>query len=126
MIARDEGRINRSHCLSACVGFKTLGGQTRSPPRDPTVVSSGVRKQGPHVGVSFLILGSVAQPAERQWEVRGVFMHRSEKGVGEFEIAFFIAGKTELGSHASKPMLLKAVGKRGDRLVREFDRTLRV
>jgi hypothetical protein len=46
--------------------------------------------------------------------------------VGELEIAFFIAGKTELVSHAGKPMLLKAGGKRGDRLVRKFDRPLRV
>ena len=46
--------------------------------------------------------------------------------MGELEIAFFIAGKTELVSHADKPMLLKAGGKRGDRLVRKFDRPLRV
>ena len=40
MIARDEGRINGSHCLSACVGLEPFSGQTRSPPRDPTVVGS--------------------------------------------------------------------------------------
>jgi hypothetical protein len=53
-------------------------------------------------------------------------MHRPEKGMGELEIAFFIAEESELVSHASKPMLLKAGGKRGDRLVRKFDRPLRV
>ena len=126
MVARDEGRVNRSHRLSACVGFEPLNDQTRSPPRDPTVVGRRVREQSPHVGVSFLIRGSVAQPTESQCEVRGIFMHRSEKGLGELEIAFFIAGKSELVSHAGKPMLLKAGGKRGDRLVRKFDRPLRV
>ena len=51
-------------------------------------------------------------------------MHRSEKGVGEFEIPFFIAGESELVSHAGKPHAnLKARRKRGDRLVRKFDRT---
>src|SRR5258707_3326144 len=116
MIARDEGRVNGSHRLSAGVGVEPLGGQTRSPPRSPTVVGSGVREQSPQVGVSFLIRGSVAQPTESQCEVGGVFMHRSEKSVGELEIAFFIAGKSELVSHAGKPTLLKAGGKRGDRL----------
>src|SRR4029077_1346239 len=104
MIARDEGRIKSSHCLSACVGLEPFGDQTRSPPRDPTVVGSGVREQGAHVGVSFLIRGSVTQPTENQCEVRGVFMHRSEKGMGEVKIAFFIAGEPELVSHAGKPM----------------------
>ena len=53
-------------------------------------------------------------------------MHRSEKGVGEVEIAFFVAGEPELVSHACKPMLLKARRKRGDRLVRKLDRPLGV
>src|SRR5580700_1400801 len=53
-------------------------------------------------------------------------MHRSEKGVGELEIAFLIAGESELVSHAGKPMLLKARRKRGDRLVRKLDRPLGV
>src|SRR3984957_18277691 len=53
-------------------------------------------------------------------------MHRSEKGVDEVETAFFTAGEPELVSHAGKPMLLKAGGKRGDRLVRKFDRPLSV
>src|ERR1700733_13878689 len=126
MIARDEGRIKCFHCLSACGGFKPFSSQTRSPPRYPTVVGSGVREQGPHVGVSVLIRGGVAQPTESQCEVRGVFMHRSEKGVGELEIAFFVAEESELVSYASEPMLLKAGGKRGDRLIRKFDRQLRV
>src|ERR1700729_3554826 len=115
MIARDEGGINSSHRLSACVRLEPFSGQTRSPPRDPTVVGSGVREQSLHVGVSFLIRGSITQPTESQCEVRGVFMHRSEKGLGEVEIAFFIAGEPELVSHAGEPMLLKAGGKRGDR-----------
>ena len=83
--------LTLSHRLSAGVGFELFSGQTRSPIRSPTVVGRGVREQGPHVGVSFLMRGSVAQPTEGQCEVRGVFMHRSEKGMGEFEIASFFA-----------------------------------
>src|ERR1700727_2646393 len=119
MISRDESGIDASHCLSAGVRLEPLIDQTRSPLRSPTVVGGRVRKQGPHVGVSFLIRGSVAQPTESQCEVRGVFLHRSEKSLGELEIAFFIAGESELVSHASKPALLKAGGKCGDRLVRK-------
>src|ERR1700729_155648 len=87
MITRDEGRFHISHCLSASIGVEPLSGQTRSPLRSPTVVSSRVCEQGPHVGVSFLIRGSVTQPTESQCEVRGVFMHRSEKGMSEVAIA---------------------------------------
>src|ERR1700722_16994461 len=113
MITRDEGRIHSSHCLSASIGVEPLSGQTRSPLRSPTVVSSRVCEQGPHVGVGLLIRGSVAQPTECQCEVRVVFVHRSEKGASECEIAFFIAGESELVSHAGKPMLLKAGRKSG-------------
>src|SRR5258707_13226721 len=107
MIARDEGRVNGSHRLSAGVGVEPLGGQTRSPPRSPTVIGSGVREQSPQVGVSFLIRGSVAQSTESRCEVRGVFIHRPQKGVSEVEIAFFFAIESELVSHSGKPMLLK-------------------
>jgi hypothetical protein len=53
-------------------------------------------------------------------------MHRSQKGMGELEIAFILDGESELVSHAGKPTLLRARGKRGDHLVRKFDRQLRV
>ena len=48
-------------------------------------------EQAPHVDVSIFIRGGVTQPTESQCEVRGAFMHRSEQGAGEIEIAFFNA-----------------------------------
>ncbi len=78
------------------------------------------------MGVSFLVGGGATQPSESQCEVRGVFMHRSKKGLGELEIPFIIAGESELVSHAGEPMRLKTGRKRGNRLVREFDRPLLV
>src|SRR3984885_16227736 len=111
MISRDESGIDASHCLSAGVRLEPLIDQTRSPLRSPTVVGGRVRKQGPHVGVSFLIRGSVTQPTESQWEDRAVLVHRSEKGVDALEIVFFIVGESELVLHPGKPMFLKPGGK---------------
>src|SRR5271163_5189276 len=51
-------------------------------------------------------------------------MHRLEQFADQIEIALFIAGDSELVSHAGKPMLLIARRKRGDRLARKFDRPL--
>ena len=96
MIARDEGGIDRSHRLRACIGFEPLNDHTRSPPCGPTVVGGGVQEQPAHVGVSFLIRGSVTQPTERQCKVRGVFMHCLEQFADKLEIAFFIARESDL------------------------------
>ena len=62
MIARDEGWIDVSHRLSACVGLDPIDGQTRSPPRGPTVVGAGVGEQD----MSPLSLISFMAPAGRR------------------------------------------------------------
>ncbi len=126
MVARDEGRIDASHRLSAFARIASLAHEPRPPGPGPCVIGFGPGKQGADLGVRLLVFGGGAKPAERQREVGAAGVHRFEELEDEVAIAILGAFETELAAHAREPMGREAAGKRRDGLARKLDRPVEV